>query len=223
MECGLTWKVPLKRCAIHRDAKIELIKKKICKDMANVSGIPYRNLLELLQNHTQSGWRHQFLTTNWDYLLQKEIGLLKLKVLPKWLRDSHVSHMNGTAEVLPDNTNRSFFLLEDDPPSQRSWSAEANIAYNKMIWGNYFVVIGVSFECDTDRFLLKALGDVSDVLPVGESHWIVLNPDDVALNKVVNAIQSRLPSASIYAVKNKFGKWLAEKMPELHRLGVIAC
>ena len=130
--------------------------------------------------------------------------------------------MNGTVEVLPDNTNRSPFLLEDDPPSQRTWSVEANITYNKMIWGSYFIVVGVSFECDTDRFLLKALSDVADALAVGESHWIVLNPDDAALKKVVDAIQSHLPSSSINPVKKKFEKWIAEMMPELQYLGIIA-
>lgn len=224
IECGLDWEVPKEWDAIQRDTKVERIKKQVSEEMDQkyVSGMPYRKLLKLLQKHTQPGWRHQFITTNWDYLLQREVDSLELKVLPKWLRNSHVSHMNGTVEVMPDNTNRSPFLLEDDLPSQRTWSVEANKTYNEMIWGSYFIVVGVSFECDTDRFLLKALSDVADSLPVGESHWIVLNPDDAALKKVEGTIQNYLPSSSINAVKKKFGKWIAEMMPELQYLGIIA-
>jgi hypothetical protein len=112
--------------------------------------------------------------------------------------------------------------LEEDPPSQRTWSVEANITYNEMICGSYFIVVGVSFECDTDRFLLKALSDVEDVMPVGESHWIVLNPDDFALKKVVGEIRKHLPCASINPVKNELAKWIEAMMPELQRLEIIA-
>ncbi len=224
IECGLNWEVPKEWNDLERDIKVEYIKKQVREEMnqKHVNSFPYKNLLSLLQSHTQPDWRHQFITTNWDYLLQKEILNLELKVLPKWLQNSHVSHMNGTVEELADNSNRSPFLLEEDPPSQRTLSVEANKTYNEMIWGSYFIVIGVSFECDTDRFLLKALGDVEDDMLVGESHWVVLNPDDAALKKVVGAIQKHLPSASVDAVKKEFGVWLSEMMPELKHLGIIA-
>lgn len=224
MECGLTWTVPVCWATIPRPARVERIKAQMRAEMdrAGVCGEPYRRLLELLRDGTPPGWRHRFLTTNWDYLLQREtLGLLS-DVLPDWLDDSHVSHMNGTIEVLDDNANRSPFLLEDDPPSQRTWSVEANVAYNEMICGRNFVVIGVSFECDTDRFLLKALGDAQDMI-IGQSTWIVVNRDDVALKKVNGAIKNRLPSATIELVKREFGEWLSEGMPDLQSRGIIAC
>ena len=209
---------------MSRAEKIARIQDQIRNEMilAKVSGEPYRRLLDLLGKGTRSGWRHQFITTNWDFLLQREILRLGLTVLPPWLANSHVSHMNGTVEILPNNANRSPFLLEDDPSTQRTWSIEANVVYNKMICGQYFVVVGVSFECDTDRFLLKALGDFEDDLEVGESHWIVLNPDQAALDKVICAIQQHLPRATITPVQRTFGQWLDNRMPELRLLGALA-
>ncbi len=223
IECGLTWTVPEEWCHLSREANVDRIRERVRAEMDQVyvSGAPYRQLLELLRHGTQPGWRHQFITTNWDFLLQREILGLGLRYLPKWLHSSHVSHMNGTVEVLADNSNRSPFLLENDPPSQRTWTVEANVTYNEMIWGRHFVVVGISFECNTDRFLLKALGDVSDDLIIGESYWIVLNPDEHALHKVVGTIQRCLPRAKIDPIKKTFLEWLRTKMPELQRLGAL--
>ena len=36
---------------------------------------------------------------------------------------------------------------------------------------------GMSFECDTDRFLLRVLHKVEDDMPIGKSHWTIVNPD----------------------------------------------
>ena len=33
---------------------------------------------------------------------------------------------------------------------------------------------GMLFECETDRFLLTALGGVQDDLPIGEAQWIIV-------------------------------------------------
>ena len=39
------------------------------------------------------------------------------------------------------------------------------IAYNKFIWSQTFVVVGMSFECQVDKYLLSALKRVEDDLP----------------------------------------------------------
>jgi hypothetical protein len=105
-----------------------------------------KNLLQVLENHTMDDWRHLFVTTNWDYLLQCEIDGLGLTTQPQWLTSTHVFHVNGTVEILPDNSNRSPFLLEEDRAAHRHFTYEANSAYTRMIWSRTFVVVGVSFE-----------------------------------------------------------------------------
>jgi hypothetical protein len=100
IECGLTWTVPTDWASLPRNVRIERINDQVRAEMdrAEISGRAYRRLLDLLSRGTQTGWRHLFVTTNWDYLLQREILGLGLTVLPAWLRNSHVSHMNGTVE-----------------------------------------------------------------------------------------------------------------------------
>jgi hypothetical protein len=66
----------------------------------------------LLSERTRDRWRHLFLTTNWDFLLQREIDEF-LPDCPHWLRDTQVFHVNGTVEDQTDggNSNRGSFLL----------------------------------------------------------------------------------------------------------------
>lgn len=224
IECGLTWTVPKEWSSIPREEKIERIKEqlRIEMDRPEVAGEPYQHLLEQLENRTKPEWGHLFITTNWDFLLQREIQALNLEIQPHWMRNSWVAHMNGSIEVISDESNRSTFLLEEDPSSLREWKPESEVTYGRMIWGRFFVVIGVSFECDTDRFLLKALGDVANNMIVGESHWLVLNPNREHLEKVVRAIRQHLPEVTITPIPLTLGKWLNNQMPELETIGILA-
>lgn len=178
--------------------------------------------LETLANRTRPDWRHLFVTTNWDYLLQREILALNLIELPAWMVNNHVFHVNGTAEVLRDNTNRSPFLLEGDRIERRHFTPEANIAYNNMIWQRTFVVVGMSFECAADRFLLSALNRVEDDLPIGESTWFLINRNQWALNKLVERISAALPAATMIPIRTTFESWLRAGLPELRIQGVFA-
>lgn len=120
----------------------------------NVCTTGLRLFLDFLAKRTTSGWRHLFVTTNWDYLLQREINsfipVIPGNVKPAWLADSHVFHLNGTIEDPSDHPFRSPFMLPEDPHHQRAWTPEANIALNKVIWQGMIVVVGMSFECATD-------------------------------------------------------------------------
>lgn len=221
--CNLTWVVPDDWATYGRDRKVTLVKDAIRSEMDKPyidTGV-YRQFLELLAEHTANGWRHRFVTTNWDYLLQREIEALQLQVLPPWLANSHVYHVNGTVECLPDSSHRSPFLLEDDAPEQREFTPEANIVYNFMIWDTLFVVIGMSFECETDRFLLTALNRVEDDLPIGGSRWVVVNLDPTALEVSSTRIQRVLPGSTVERVRQTFGDWMEEGIPELQQRGVL--
>jgi hypothetical protein len=207
-----------------RDEKIDRIKNVLRQEMnkPSVDCSVIQSLFTLLSAPISQGWRHRFITTNWDYLLQREILDLGLPVLPLWLANSHVFHINGTIENLTDNSYRNPFLLEEDSGIQRASTPEANIVYNQMIWDRYFVVVGMSFECETDQFLLRALGRVEDDLPIGESLWIVINPDKKVLDLSCQRIENVLPRASLTPVSATLSEWLQSGTQELRKWGIIS-
>ncbi len=222
--CNLPWTVPLNWRKIPREEKINLIKESLRQEMCSedVDTSLIRRLLQLLADKTAPNWRNRFITTNWDYLLQREILALNLEVQPNWLANSHVFHLNGTVEELEDNANRSPFLLEEDPVNVRCDTPEANIIYNQMIWDRVFVVVGMSFECDTDRFLLNALSRVEDNLPIGESTWIVVNRNNITLEQSCSRIGQYLPRSILKYVYSDINDWIESELPELQECGAIA-
>lgn len=221
--CGLTWGVPPEWNAYPRDEQIARIKAAITSEMsaAYVDTKDIRLFLNLVAKHTVSPWRHQFHTTNWDFLLQREILALGHKAEPPWYAEAHVYHLNGTVEDLPDNSRRSAFVLESDPPQARVATTEGDIAYNKFIWSQTFVVVGMSFECEVDKYLLSALKRVEDELPIGESFWVVLNPNADALSTTCARLQAALPRAKIVSRASTFRAWLNAQLPELQSHGAL--
>ena len=223
--CGLTWDVPEDWLGLERCEKVEKIRNALRTEMdaAHVCTSGIRSFLDFLAQRTTGGWRHLFLTTNWDFLLQREIlSFVPDRILPTWLSNSHVFHINGTVEDPPGHSFRSPFLLTEDYESQRSGSTEANIAFNKMICESTFVVIGMSFECAIDRFLLRHLNKVEDDLPIGESQWVVVNPDADILAIVAKRLQTALPCATISPVCRTLDQWREEGFGELTSMGVFA-
>lgn len=190
-------------------------------DARDVDTSDLRLFLRFLAERTTPPWQHQFYTTNWDYLLQREIEGLELKVQPPWWAETHVYHLNGTVEVLANNGNRSNIVIETDQGTARISSPEANVALNSMIWNRHFVVVGMSFECEVDKFLLQVLSEVEDDLPIGESSWIVVNPSQVALAASAGHIHAALPSAKVIRVQMSFGAWLQDGLKELQAVGVV--
>lgn len=221
--CGLTWAVPSDWHTIPREKQIDRIKAALIAEMLApyIDTSDISNFLDILANHTVPPWRHQFHTTNWDFLLQRELLALGLKVQPPWCADTHVYHLNGTVEVLSDNSRRSQFVLESDPLDARFATLEGNIAYNKFIWSRTFVVVGMSFECEVDKYLLSVLNRVEDDLPIGESFWIVLNPNADTLTATCAKLQAALPRATILGVITTFRAWLEAKVPQLQSRGAI--
>lgn len=221
--CGLNWAVPDEWRTLPREEQIAKIKNELTTAMSEsqVDTDSIKQFLSILSSNTAPGWAHRFHTTNWDFLLQREIQQLGLKELPSWLAGSHVYHLNGTVEVLSDNSQRSEFVLESDPSSARSASIEGDIAYNKFIWSRTFVVVGMSFECEVDKYLLGALNRIEDDLPIGESVWVVLNPDKCALSATCDRLKNALPQGKIIDNASMFDDWLKAGMPELRCLGAV--
>jgi len=80
----------------------------------------------------------------------------------------------------------------------------------------------MSFECETDQFLLRALGLVKDDLPIGESSWIVVNPDKSMLDVSCQRINNVLPYASVMPVRATLCEWLQNGHQGLRDWGTLA-
>jgi hypothetical protein len=210
---------------LARNEKIQRIRAELRAEMdaPGVDREPIRHFLQLLSERTRDRWRHLFLTTNWDFLLQREIDEF-LPDCPHWLRDTQVFHVNGTVEDQTDggNSNRGSFLLTEDSVQERTWSVEASSAFSHMIWASTFVVVGMSFECRIDRFLLALLSSVKETLPSGESDWIIVDPNQAALDVLHDRIQVALPRSNVTSVCEKFTHWQDAQFPELKMKGVFS-
>jgi len=84
-----------------------------------------------------------------------------------------------------------------------------------------FVVVGMSFECEADKYLLRSISGVQDDLPIGESSWYILNPNGLDLANTAQRISVALPRAKITMLHKTFRAWLDEKFPELHACGAL--
>ncbi|NQS89750.1 hypothetical protein HQ584_08190 [Patescibacteria group bacterium] len=219
---GLKWAEPPEWRSLDRDIRINRIKKSLYLEMRKIpiGKNPYHRLLSILEKRTEPNWKHLFITTNWDFLLQREILNKKLAILPDWLISSHVFHLNGSIEGTSQE-NRSPFLLETDSVTKRISTFEANRALSDIVWGDIFVVVGMSFNCEMDRGLLIYLQHHQDNLPFGEKNWYILNPDSGDLNKVKSFFETALPRANIVPVNASFQDWIGTGMPELVKQKIL--
>ncbi len=92
IDCGLTWTVPVLWGVFPRELRIIMIKRSLRNQMdrMRIQVDPIGGFLNYLEKRADNGWRHEFYTTNWDYLLQRGIGGRGYSVCPKWLATSHV-------------------------------------------------------------------------------------------------------------------------------------
>jgi transposase InsO family protein len=107
---GLSWTVPVTWGDLPRETKIEWIQTALRDEMDkdHVDTTTIRSLLDVLAMHTPPHWRHEFITTNWDYLLQREILDLGLKVQPAWLANSYVYPERLRVDHGPEFTSALF-------------------------------------------------------------------------------------------------------------------
>ncbi len=220
---GLSWTVPLEYKILPREVQTCLIRNAINRHMSKIpvgSGA-YANLLDILSNRTDLNWRHFFATTNWDYLLQREISALQLQIKPYWLQDSHVFHLNGTTEPFGTTALRSEILLETDSSTKRKWTHEANKALNIMLHQKFFVIAGMSFNCATDKNFLDNLQKHEDFLQIGDATWVVINSEYAELQSVCSLLRIKFPGCRLIRVEDRFENWIKSGCKELHAEGVI--
>lgn len=220
--CGLSWTVPASWISLPREQCIEKIRHTLREEScaSTIDTRAYAQLLDVLGNKTAPGWRHRFLTTNWDQLLEREVDKAYPEECPfSWLESTHVFHLNGTLEESPENPRRSHFLLESDVEGTRIAKLESNLALANMRWADCFVVVGMSFECAMDRSLLAVLGKAE--LPVEVSTWVVVNPLRSHLNQVCSNLQAKLPHVIVVPVQKDFAGWIEGGLVELQELGIL--
>lgn len=225
--CGLNWVVPEEWRRLAREERVSRIITTLRSEMdaSCVNTLSIRRFLHYLRERTGDD-RHLLLTTNWDFLLQRELDLA-LGRQSLWPKIDGVFHLNGTVENRPAEAvggplpRQSPFLLED-PGEQRTETVEGNGAYAKMISMNTFVVIGMRFECQTDRFLLRHLRADQDWHPIGESPWIIVNDNESHLEFVCKQIKNVLPRATVSPVCNTFSGWQEAGYPGLEPAGGAA-
>jgi hypothetical protein len=223
--CGLHWSVPEVWKEFSREDQVAMIAQAIEQEMSatQVDTRDIERFFDILAAQTTRGWQHRLHTTNWDTLLDREIGRRFPfgKHKPWWLTSSHVYHHNGNVQIPSGDSFRSPILLESDPQTARLPSPESDSAFQKLIYSRIFVVVGMSFECAVDRFLFKALRRVQDDCPVGESCWIVVNPNANVLKDTYSKILDALPAAAVCARAVSFGCWIRNNLQELVYRGVL--
>ena len=224
MACGLTWTVPPTVDALStRDARVAAISEAVRGAMhePGIDTAPYAALLASLEKRTSPAWRHLFMTTNWDTLLDREVNAKCPVAAPPWLASTFVFHLNGRAlDTMPDPQRRSDILLETDPETERATRQEYEQAKAHLKWTDVVIVVGMSFRCETDRALLDRLG--REPLPIECARWIVVDSDACMLGRVCSTIRSRFPRADdVRAVARDFVAWMESGLSELREVGIL--
>src|SRR3954463_13454154 len=69
------WKDDLSAGRVTRDDHVRMITDTLREEMVRVpqGATPYRRLLNIMATRTVAGGHHRLLTTNWDYLLQRDV------------------------------------------------------------------------------------------------------------------------------------------------------
>ncbi len=230
---GLSWIVPdawkrdLLEGRVTREAHIPMVIDSVRSEMSNpaVHCGPYQHLLNTMAERTVDQGHHRLMTTNWDYLLQRELDAWieanHPESVPRFLGiDGVVRHFNGSVEP-GEFQNRSPFLLETDSASMRKTAYEANQAFSQLLWSTLIVIVGMSFECDTDKGLLAALRGHEDNVPIGTALFIVVDPCRETLEDTCRKLAACFPRAGGLRVNSGLAEWIDAGMPELS--GRIFC
>lgn len=224
---GLSWVVPeewkadLKAGRVTREAHIGMITEALREKMTLVpeNSTPYRYLLDIMASNTVDQGHHRLITTNWDYLLQRDVnGWINANnpgFAPRFLSThSMVYHLNGFVEP-GELQNRSSFLLETDSKETRKATLETNKAFNCLCWSSLVVIVGMSFKCEMDNDLLAWLGAYEDSLPIGSALFVIVEKDKEALDSTCTMLARNFPRAHGIRVNSGFAEWVDSGMLEL--------
>ncbi len=202
---------------------VDAIRREINSPSVNCD--PYRRLINTMAERTVDKGHQRLMTINWDYLLQREVSAWieanQPDLAPRFLSaHSMVYHFNVSAEP-GECQNRSPFMLETDSATTQHSTYEANHAFNLLLWSTLVVIVGMSFECDTDKGLLGALRTHEDNVPIGTAIFIVVDPCHETLDRTFSNLAECFPRADGLRVNMGLAEWIDAGMPEL--VGRIFC
>lgn len=205
---GVTWEESKEWVENNRQERIKNIEKNLTEQMQGISvgKNPYSQLLFLLENKIKFNQKNLFITTNWDYLLQREISSKNYTALPSWLEDSHVFHLNGSIEKWGDARYRSPVLLPDD--NNRRDSLEFQKVMALIQWERFFVIVGVSFKYKVDQQIIELLRPHEDNLPFGDGKYLIIDTCQEGLDRLESIIKQNFPRAEVIKVKDDFKSWI---------------
>lgn len=213
---GVTWEEPQEWEGKDRQERIRNIDRNLTEQMQNipVGENPYSRLLFMLENKPRQ--KNLFVTTNWDYLLQREINSKNYTSPLEWLEDSQVFHLNGSVEKWGDTRYRSPILLPND--NSRKNSLEFQRAFNQIIWANFFVIVGLSFKHKVDAQLIELLKPHEDNMPFGEGEYLIVNDSLEDLKRLESILKRNFPRSKVIKVQDNFKSWVdanfgAQKVP----------
>jgi hypothetical protein len=106
-------------------------------------------------------------------------------------------------------------MLETDSAGVRRATYEANQAFEYLLWSDLVVIVGMSFECQTDRGLLAALRAHEDNVPIGSALFLVVEPHKETLESTYAKLAACFPRAGGLRVHSGFAEWVDSGMPEL--------
>lgn len=227
ISCGLNWfeDPGPKTRSLDRDIRIKNIRANILQEekRIKIGRTSYSKLLSILKTSTNPLWKHLFITTNWDSILDKEIEnmIRKEEGNLHWLPDSWGFHLNGSTKE-PQHDTYSQFLLDDDSWDSITDSYERAHGLWRAKWERgLIVIVGLSFNYGIDKFLLKFWQTHQDNLPFGESNLLILNPQKEVCDNIKELIEKAFPRASVFLIAKRFGEWVNKGMPELVNLGIL--
>jgi hypothetical protein len=211
--CGLAWDVPERLYQAFRSGEIgrEELTRRIREQLSRAQAealragrlelAPLEALLERLQGANRPGWKHAFVTTNWDTLLERVL-------------DARVWHLNGSID------GDGALLTEADTREEHDAALGSSQGFRQLLEAEVCVVAGVSLRSALDKQLVARLGSGQKWAPAGE-HWIVVNHDAGEIAHVSRLLEAQLEHSRIAAVKTPFEGWVRAGMPELRELGVL--
>lgn len=199
MSCGLCWDVPprleerYRRGEVSRDALVA----RICEELARaeldpkINTDPVRELLARLgrANH----FRHSFVTTNWDGLLDRELRARGF---------APALHLNGSC------AERNILLANDDERAREA-VPQAREGLRRLMDADLVVVAGLSLASRLDEGLVARLRGKRG------GRWLVVNHDAAEVRRTCELLRAQLPQCAVGALNEPFDAWVAHGMPGL--------
>jgi len=219
LNCGLEWDVPaelyeaFKRGELPREALARRISEELARaqESAPIDTWPLDSLLLALRKHgNQREWKHLFVTTNWDTVLDE---VLQSHPAHEGVEAS-VAHLNGSID------DPSTLFTEADSREARDAAININAGFQNLLKAQVCVVVGISLSNALDQELVARLGSRQDV-PAASGAWLVVNHAPEEVQRVCDVLREHLPRARLIPVTTPFDAWVRGGMPELRELGVI--